>query len=319
MASHKGSRHVAALLGSDRLWIVDCGASGGVHARWHRFAECLTPILVDVDSRATVDTGRGAPVTLIVGLSSSPGVRTLYQCRKQQVSSLHVPNREWLANFPDVERYDIVRTADVTVSTLDKQLAARGIERCDFMKVDVEGHELDVLKGAAKALDSMLGLELEVGFAPRFVGQSLFREIDEFASARGFVLFDLQRVFWRRERARFGRWRQKGQLVFGNALYFRDPAAIVTMASTDPSVLARAACIYSAYRYHDLILELSELALAAFGDREDIRRIRVLADRPRPARWTRGRDRLSQWVHSLGARVANPHWQFGTDQGLGND
>jgi FkbM family methyltransferase len=43
---------------------------------------------------------------------------------------------------------DFSRVEDVLVSTLDNYCATRGIEHIDLLKIDVEGHELDVLFGA---------------------------------------------------------------------------------------------------------------------------------------------------------------------------
>jgi FkbM family methyltransferase len=41
----------------------------------------------------------------------------------------------------------------VTVTTLDAAMHAHAIARVDFLKIDVEGHELAVLRGAHKALE----------------------------------------------------------------------------------------------------------------------------------------------------------------------
>lgn len=40
------------------------------------------------------------------------------------------------------------RAEDVVVNTIDRYCAAKGIEHIDLLKIDVEGHELDVLHGA---------------------------------------------------------------------------------------------------------------------------------------------------------------------------
>lgn len=41
-----------------------------------------------------------------------------------------------------------------TIDTGDHYLEANGIQRIDFLKIDVEGHELEVLKGFARALEA---------------------------------------------------------------------------------------------------------------------------------------------------------------------
>lgn len=47
-----------------------------------------------------------------------------------------------------------LRTEKVVCKTLDGYASANGIARIDFLKIDVEGHELEVLRGAQKLLQS---------------------------------------------------------------------------------------------------------------------------------------------------------------------
>ncbi|NNE11605.1 MAG: FkbM family methyltransferase [Ilumatobacter sp.] len=49
---------------------------------------------------------------------------------------------------------------DVTLTTIDEQLDAAGWPSIDLIKVDVEGHELAVLRGAQATIDRFPGLEL---------------------------------------------------------------------------------------------------------------------------------------------------------------
>jgi len=50
--------------------------------------------------------------------------------------------------------------------TLDEELHAQGIDRVDFIKIDVEGHELQVFTGADRCLRSNPNLQLIVEFNP---------------------------------------------------------------------------------------------------------------------------------------------------------
>jgi FkbM family methyltransferase len=45
---------------------------------------------------------------------------------------------------------EVRRTEKVNIRTLDEYCGARGIERIDLLKVDVEGHELDVMAGGER-------------------------------------------------------------------------------------------------------------------------------------------------------------------------
>lgn len=59
----------------------------------------------------------------------------------------------------------------VPATTIDAYIQATGA-RADFIKVDVESHELKVLQGGAKALDRALGLRVELQFDDSFEAQT---------------------------------------------------------------------------------------------------------------------------------------------------
>lgn len=61
----------------------------------------------------------------------------------------------------------------------------------EFLKIDVQGYEIEVFKGAEETLKSVLVLRTEVMFNPMYIGQPLFGEIDAFLRARGFRLWDI--------------------------------------------------------------------------------------------------------------------------------
>ena len=77
---------------------------------------------------------------------------------------------------------------DIPVDTLDSLLADLDLEEPFLLKVDTEGHELEVLKGASHTLSRTSVLILEASVAPRFVGGYRFHELVAEACDRGFEL-----------------------------------------------------------------------------------------------------------------------------------
>lgn len=55
-----------------------------------------------------------------------------------------------------------------------------------FLKIDVEGYELQVLSGAKETLRRATGIQLELSFVPLYGGQTLFPGLIEYVSKRGF-------------------------------------------------------------------------------------------------------------------------------------
>ena len=102
-------------------------------------------------------------------------------------------------------------------------LPAHGIEAADFLKLDTQGSELDILHGADRILRThVLGVQVEVEFAPMYIGQPLFADVDTFLRGFGFVLFDLSRYRVRRPTVA-KEVPTRGQLLWGHALYLRAP------------------------------------------------------------------------------------------------
>jgi FkbM family methyltransferase len=70
------------------------------------------------------------------------------------------------------------KTIEVESETLDGLMADLGLTTIDLLKIDVEGHELAVLKGASKALHRTRKLILEVSRGNERDCESLFREAE---------------------------------------------------------------------------------------------------------------------------------------------
>src|SRR5207248_2510884 len=82
-------------------------------------------------------------------------------------------------------------TSEIPVARLATWAHQAGVDRVDFIKLDTQGSELDILQGAGFLLDDCLGLQLEVMFSPLYEGQPLFADVDTYLRSRGFVLWRL--------------------------------------------------------------------------------------------------------------------------------
>lgn len=80
----------------------------------------------------------------------------------------------------------------VPISRLD-QVAAnllRGRERT-FLKIDVQGYELEVLQGATELLTRIVGTQLELSFVPLYEGQALFWDLVDLMRKEGFDIWGI--------------------------------------------------------------------------------------------------------------------------------
>jgi FkbM family methyltransferase len=76
----------------------------------------------------------------------------------------------------------------VRISPLDEYVGQNSLPLPDLLKMDVQGYELEVLRGASKCLDSARALIIEVSFVSLYKHQCMFHEIVAFCAARGFFV-----------------------------------------------------------------------------------------------------------------------------------
>jgi FkbM family methyltransferase len=60
-----------------------------------------------------------------------------------------------------------------------------------FLKLDVQGYELEVLEGAPKLIERIHGVQLELSLVPLYQGQTLFPELMDFVQERGFGVWGI--------------------------------------------------------------------------------------------------------------------------------
>lgn len=82
-----------------------------------------------------------------------------------------------------------------------------------FIKVDAQGYEHEVLKGATGLLNRAVGLHLEILFTPLYEGQISYDELIRESKSLGFEMWDLRSGIVDR---------QSGRMLWGDAVFFRD-------------------------------------------------------------------------------------------------
>jgi hypothetical protein len=80
---------------------------------------------------------------------------------------------------------------EITLTTLDA--IKDRLPAVDYLQIDVQGAELQVLRGAAHTLSQIGIAELEVRFYPIYEHEPSFQEIHEFFTKHGFILCQMSR------------------------------------------------------------------------------------------------------------------------------
>ena len=86
--------------------------------------------------------------------------------------------------FPGTEE---VGTADVAVGLLDAYVSRDRIAAPAMLKIDVQGFELEVLRGSALLLPEFAYVYVEASFEALYEGQALISDVAAFLEEQGFV------------------------------------------------------------------------------------------------------------------------------------
>jgi FkbM family methyltransferase len=258
------ARRLARHLTVDPLHVIDVGGALGPDPRWAPLsANTIRFMTFEPDARSheeVLPCGQHN-LTLAIGLAEAAGERELHLTEGPFASSLYAPNEMLLRDFGVWPWYVHAGQATVAVDTLDACLARHTDWRADFVKIDIEGADLDVLKGGRTALATAFGVQIEVSFVARNVGAPLQPEIDLWLREAGFQPHLLIREHWVRANGVHGALSHP-QLVWADAVYFRERdwvLARLAAAATPEEAEARLAAILAillAYGAHDYAADI---------------------------------------------------------------
>lgn len=111
--------------------------------------------------------------------------RNFNQCNCNMTSSLYEPNTELLEKFQMLsELTQVVKRCTVSTERLDDIDEVQG---ADYLKIDVQGAEVDVFNGAKNLLAGIMIIHTEVEFVPLYIDQPLFAEVDQVLRKNGFL------------------------------------------------------------------------------------------------------------------------------------
>ena len=128
-------------------------------------------------------------VPVNVALGAEHGLAVLNQNALQTTSSV-LPTAPSSRAFLGGPALSTQRQVHISITTLDAFTAEHKVGIIDLLKIDVQGYELEVLKGASLMLSSgrIRVIVLEVNFAPLYERQASFEEISTFLQSNGFHL-----------------------------------------------------------------------------------------------------------------------------------
>jgi FkbM family methyltransferase len=182
----------------DPVVVIDAGCRWGFGPQWEALEEHVKLIGFDPDSeecRRLEERYAGGPLdaTFVpVALGSESGRSAFRHFAEPAVGSLYAHDPRWLFSMALPREGDTLQeVADVDLETMDEWCAEHAVEHVDALKLDVQGHELEVLRGAPASLANVRTIEAEVWLNPVVTGAPMHGEIDAFLREHGFCLWRL--------------------------------------------------------------------------------------------------------------------------------
>ena len=106
--------------------------------------------------------------------------KELYITNHPMCSSLYKPNEDLISLYHNFEAAYLKSKTTIETITLDNFLETNNIGSLDFIKIDVQGAELDIFRGSKKALKDVLKIVCEVEFIHHYENQPLFGDVCNF-------------------------------------------------------------------------------------------------------------------------------------------
>ena len=207
-----------------KLSLLDVGARFGVGYPWNNAKiENLNMILVEPDPEEVELLSQhhkgdilpyalwSKETELMLNINNTPGT-----------SSVLESNIPFLSQFDDSQRYELKHQIKISTRTIDSLHNSGELADVDFMKIDVQGAEVEIMKGGVNFLkNNLVGLESEVLFTHLYHKQPLFSDIEVFVRQElGLELWDIRKTYWKYSQTRYKN-PTKGRLIFGDALFLR--------------------------------------------------------------------------------------------------
>ena len=171
--SHKNDDHsnlISKLLVDNKLIALDVGAQGGFFESnlfANKYNNFFDPIVVEPLLNEAEKLNKKNYKVITTGLWSTNCKKKLYVVGKRSgSSSMYKPSKEnyGLYNFKkkDFSLFDITNEIEVECTTANDSLNKLNIKYLDFLKIDTQGSELEVLKGLGEYRPLMIKLEAQV-------------------------------------------------------------------------------------------------------------------------------------------------------------
>ena len=260
------------ILDQNKLTFVDIGASIQIIPRWKRIhKDNLNYILFEPNKKEI------KKLKLNKKYYSKYKIYESALSNKKQNINLNItkgiyqtsvlkPDMKFLNQFRNADRYQITNKIKIKANRLD----SFKIKDVDFIKIDTQGYNYEILEGSIKTLKDTLGVETEVEFTKLYTNQKLFGDVNKILIKNNFDFIDFTVL------KRWNRYNNSnyGQCIFSNALFLKKPRLILNL---DKKKIIKYISICVLYNKFDLANYVIDHSTLNFLNKKELK-----ADQKRP-------------------------------------
>jgi FkbM family methyltransferase len=279
--------YLAEISRQPEFQLADIGCSGGIDRRWRRMGRRLRALGIDpdVDEIARLIAAEKNPaityLNAFAGIAPdhpfslkrrdkpefardpNPRLSTVQLVEKMRQSGRDVTGKEKRSS-------NLWRSAKLATETVvvPDYLKSSGVTNVDFLKIDVDGRDFEVLHSFDHALDDLkiigVGIEVRVWGSEEDT-DGTFHNVDRFMKAHGFELFNLSlrrystAALPSRFVTRAPGATESGRVHHGDAMYARDLGSGLYdkfAKSVTPEKLLNLAAIFAIFDLPDCAAEI---------------------------------------------------------------
>jgi FkbM family methyltransferase len=183
-------------LASAPIGIVDVGAAGAPHPNLAAIASISTYLGFDPDLRSP-QTGNnfGFQKYSMINRAVTPREQAsvmFHLTRFPECSSVLQPDLDQTRSYAIGDYFETLGQSSVPAITLDAAIEQAGLHHIDWLKLDTQGTDFDLLTSLSSArFDQLLIVEVEPGVAPFYHGENTVAQIHAHMLQNGFWLAHL--------------------------------------------------------------------------------------------------------------------------------
>lgn len=184
-------------------FVLDVGANNGLYARELRqggYRGKIWSYEPTADAFAALEEASASDelwTAIKSGCGSAAGMANINIAKNSASSSLLPMLAAHLSNAPQSE---YTSQECISICSLDDSVLPH-LQDSDkvWLKIDTQGYEAEVLKGAQRLISRVQGLECELSLVPLYGGQPLIHEMLNMIHGMGFRMVGISPVFFEKE------------------------------------------------------------------------------------------------------------------------